>query len=305
VDALEASVDVFRRWDASRGGGLQRKAVVGQLNEVGGMLTYRQPEVLSRRLWTVAANLSVLAGWMSHDVGLEPTAQKYFIMAVHAAREAGDKPRAGEALSRAARQMVHLRRPADALDLMRVAESGSGEHTLPRTRAMLRTVEAWAHASMGHAQATRRALGEAEDLFAQDKGEPGPSWLQFFDRADLHGMEALAYRTLADHDPAAAPLAHYHAQQAIALRSGGKERSKLFDYLSLASACYISDRPDEAGTYARLALASVKEMSSHRTWDRLREMYRLTGRYEQLADVKELRADIRSALPAHTRPQSI
>ena len=305
VEALETSVDVFRAWDASRGGGLQRKAVVGQLNEVGGMLTYHHPEHLSRRLWTVAANLSVLAGWMSHDVGLEPTAQRYFVMAVHASREAGDKPRAGEALSRAARQMVHLGRPGDALDLMRVADTGSGEQPLPRTRAMLRTVEAWAHASMGRSQATRRTLGEAEDLFAKDNGDPGPSWLQFFDRADLHGMEALAYRTLADHDASAAPLAQFHAQQAIDLRKGGHERSKLFDYLSMASACYLANRPDEADTYARLALNSTREMSSHRTWDRLREMYRLAGRYEQMGDVKELRADIRKAMPKPETPRLV
>ncbi|CAM5403546.1 hypothetical protein SANTM175S_01148 [Streptomyces antimycoticus] len=40
----------------------------------------------------VAANLAVLAGWMSHDVGLEPTAQKYFVIAAHAAREAATAP---------------------------------------------------------------------------------------------------------------------------------------------------------------------------------------------------------------------
>ncbi len=87
IEALEKSVDIFRAWDASRGGGLQRKAVVGQLNEVGGMLAYHHPPHLQRRLWGVAANQAVLAGWMSHDVGLEPTAQKYFVIAAHAARE--------------------------------------------------------------------------------------------------------------------------------------------------------------------------------------------------------------------------
>ena len=95
IEELERSVEVFRAWDAARGGGLQRKAVVGQLNEVGGMLSYRHPDHLQRRLWGVAANLAVLAGWMSHDVGLEPTAQKYFVIAAHAAREGGDRPRAG------------------------------------------------------------------------------------------------------------------------------------------------------------------------------------------------------------------
>lgn len=96
IEALERSVEVFRAWDASRGGGLQRKAVVGQLNEVGGMLAYHHPDHLQRRLWGVAANLAVLAGWMSHDVGLEPTAQKYFVIAAHAAREGGDRPRAAK-----------------------------------------------------------------------------------------------------------------------------------------------------------------------------------------------------------------
>ncbi|WP_031087116.1 hypothetical protein [Streptomyces sp. NRRL WC-3549] len=298
IEALERSVEVFRAWDASRGGGLQRKAVVGQLNEVGGMLAYRHPEHLQRRLWGVAANLAVLAGWMSHDVGLEPTAQKYFVIAAHAAREGGDRPRAGEALSRAARQMVHLGRPDDALDLMKLAKSGSGDQTLPRTQAMLRTIEAWAQASMGQGQAMRRTLGEAEELFVSDKGDvPPPSWMQMFDEADMHGMQALAFRTLAEHDPAAANTAQRHARQALDLRRNGRQRSKIFDYISLASACFIADDPEQADRYARLALVSMGETSSHRTWDRLREMYRLTGQFAGYAKIEDLREEIERALP--------
>lgn len=306
IDALEHSVDVFRAWDASRGGGLQRKAVVGQLNEVGGMLAYRHPPHLQRRLWGVAANLAVLAGWMSHDVGLEPTAQKYFVIATHAAREGGDRPRAGEALSRAARQMVHLGRPDEALDLMKLAKSGSGDEVLPRTRAMLCTIEAWAQASLGRGQAMRRTLGEAENLFVSDKGDvPPPSWMQMFDEADLHGMEALAYRTLADHEPSAAAIAQRHAKRAIELRQNGRQRSMIFDYLSLASACFIADDPEQADRYARLALVSMGETSSHRTWDRLREMYRLTGQYAAHATIKDLRREIGAVLPNPTsKPRS-
>ncbi|MGW7053972.1 DNA-binding protein NsdB [Streptomyces sp. NPDC054887] len=298
IEELERSVEVFRAWDAARGGGLQRKAVVGQLNEVGGMLAYHHPDHLQRRLWGVAANLAVLAGWMSHDVGLEPTAQKYFIIAAHAAREGGDRPRAGEALSRAARQMVHLGKPDDALDLMKLAKSGSGDQMLPRTRAMLHTIEAWAQAAMGRGQAMRRTLGEAEELFVSDKGDvPPPSWMQMFDEADMHGMQALAFRTLAEHDPAAAITAQRHAKQALDLRAGGRQRSKIFDYLSLASACFIADDPEQADRYARLALVSMGETSSHRTWDRLRQMYRLTGEYAGYPKIEDLREEIQLALP--------
>ncbi|MFI6087996.1 hypothetical protein [Streptomyces sp. NPDC051218] len=298
IEELETSVEVFRAWDAARGGGLQRKAVVGQLNEVGGMLAYRHPDHLQRRLWGVAANLAVLAGWMSHDVGLEPTAQKYFVIAAHAAREGGDRPRAGEALSRAARQMVHIGRPDDALDLMKLAQSGSGEEMLPRTQAMLYTIEAWAQASMGKGQAMRRTLGIAEDLFVSDKGDvPPPSWMQMFDEADMHGMQALAYRTLADHDASAANTAQRHAREAIDLRSKGRDRSQIFDYISLASACFIADDPEQADRYARLALVSMGSNSSHRTWDRLREMYRLTAQYSGYAKIEDLREEIKMALP--------
>ncbi|MFI1965044.1 hypothetical protein ACH429_13160 [Streptomyces pathocidini] len=304
IEALERSVEVFRAWDAARGGGLQRKAVVGQLNEVGGMLAYHHTPHLQRRLWGVAANLSVLAGWMSHDVGLEPTAQKYFVIAAHAAREGGDRPRAAEALSRAARQMVHIGRPDDALDLMKLAKSGAGEETLPRTRAMFHTIEAWAQAAKGQGQAVRRTLGEAEELFTSDKGDvPPPSWMQLFNEADLHGMQGLVYRTLAEHDPAVSAVAQRHAKEALHLRENGRQRSQIFDHISIASACFIGDDPEQADTYARMALLSIGETSSHRTWDRLREMYRLTGRYAGYAKIGDLREEIERALPKAPTPK--
>ncbi len=148
--------------------------------------------------------------------------------------------------------MVHLERPDEALDLMKLAKSGSGEEALPRTRAMLHTIEAWAQASMGRGQAMRRTLGEAEELFVSDKGDvPPPSWMQIFDEADLHGMQALAYRTLAEHEPGAAVVAQHHAKEALRLRVGGLERSQIFDHISMASACFIDDEPEKGDRYAQ------------------------------------------------------
>ncbi|MCU7825776.1 hypothetical protein [Kitasatospora sp. DSM 101779] len=301
VTALERSVEVFRAWDASRGGGLQRKAVVGQLNEVGGLLTHRHNPSVERRLWTVAANLAVLAGWMSHDVGLEPTAQKYFVIAAQAAKEADDRPRAGEAISRAARQMLHLGRADDALELMQLAQASAGDRAQPRTRAMLHTVEAWAQASLGRSEATRRVLGEAEDLFVQDADEAPPSWMQLFNEAELHGMQALVYRTLAEHDPGAVRLAEQHARRAIDMRPVGRERSALLDQITLASVYWISGEPDEACLQAKLAMNAINQTSSMRTWDRLREMYRLAGQYQGLPEVAELREEIDAVMPQRRR----
>lgn len=277
--------------------------MIGQLNEVGGLLTHRHPSELERRLWIVAANLAVLAGWMSHDVGLEPTAQRYFVIAAQAAKEAGDRPRAGEAISRAARQLLHHGRADEALDLMRLARASGGDQSLPKTKAMLNTVEAWAQASLGRSQLVGQLLGEAEELFVQPSPEPLPSWMQLFDESELHGMQSLVYRTLADHDPGVAPLAEQHAMAAMRLRAEqGRERSTVLDLLTLASVHWIAGEPDRALEQSRLALGSIGDTSSHRTWDRLREMYRLTGRYQRLPQVAELRADIRAAVPPARRP---
>ncbi|MFI9275443.1 hypothetical protein ACIGXM_32760 [Kitasatospora sp. NPDC052896] len=305
VESLERSVEVFRAWDASRGGGLQRKAVIGQLNEVGGLLTHRHPPELACRLWLVAANLAVLAGWMSHDIGLESAAQRYFVIAAQAAREAGDRPRAGEAISRAARQMLHHGRADEALDLMRLARASGGAQSLPRTRAMLNTVEAWAQASLGNSQEVTRLLGEAEELFVQEITEPLPAWMCKFDEAELNGMSGLIYRTLAEHDPAALVPARRHVEAALYQRPArGQERSALLDLLSMASVHWIGGEPEGGRHYTELALAQIGHTSSHRTWDRLRRMYRLTDRYRALPQVAELRARIRAAVPPTRRPAS-
>ncbi len=89
MELLESTTAMFRKWDAQCGGGLRRKAVVGQLHEVTDLLQEPQPEATTRKLFKVAAELAELAGWMSYDVGLQPTAQKYFVLALHAAKEAG------------------------------------------------------------------------------------------------------------------------------------------------------------------------------------------------------------------------
>ncbi|WP_035845307.1 DNA-binding protein NsdB [Kitasatospora azatica] len=303
VEALERSFEVFRSWDASCGGGLQRKAVIGQLNEVGGLLTHRHPPELARRLWLVAANLAVLAGWMSHDVGLESTAQRYFVIAAQAAKEAGDRPRAGEAVSRCARQLLHHGRGAEALDLMRLARTGAGPGMAPRTRAMLNTVEAWAQATLGRTEEVDQLLGEAEEYYVQDIREPQPVWMQTFNEAELHGMQFLVYRTLAEHDPGAARKAVEHAQEAMRLRARrGQERSNVLDHVTLASVYWIAGEPEAAQEQTRSALLKIGETSSHRTWDRLRRMYRLCDRFEALPQVAQLRAEIRAAVPPARRP---
>lgn len=77
VEQLERTVLIFRAWDTEIGGRLRRKAVVGQLNEIGGLLTQDMPPGFEGRIWHIASDLACLARSQAIDVGMEPLADRY------------------------------------------------------------------------------------------------------------------------------------------------------------------------------------------------------------------------------------
>ncbi|NUT49947.1 MAG: hypothetical protein HOV94_21950 [Saccharothrix sp.] len=229
---IEAATRTFWAWDAKRGGGLYREAVVGQLKAMTDLLDHGYPEPIARRLFRSTGDLARLAGWMSHDVGLQSTAQRYFTLALSCAKRARDTGLGVEVLSRMARQLVHVGRPRDALALVALARRGAGSGLGPMTEAMLATCESWAHATLGDVRAVDRAVGVAEAHFERADPAETPPWLSYFDRAGLEGMAALSYRTAAEHRPDVAGKAEPHLTEALRLRRDAYRRSNLFDVIS-------------------------------------------------------------------------
>jgi transcriptional regulator with XRE-family HTH domain len=74
VEAIGAMVTALRRVDNRHGGGSTRGVVLGYLNrEVSPMLRAMQARgAASRRLMQVAAELTQLAGWVSHETACNP-----------------------------------------------------------------------------------------------------------------------------------------------------------------------------------------------------------------------------------------
>ncbi|MGE7426119.1 hypothetical protein ACQKKI_10200 [Staphylococcus capitis] len=251
LDLLESTTMMFRQWDAQCGGGLRRKAVVGQLHEVTDLLQEPQPEATSKRLFKCAAELAELAGWMSYDVGLQPTAQKYFVLALHAAKEAGDKPFGSYVLSSMSRQMIHLGRPDDALELIHLAQYGSRDGATATAQAMLYAMEARAYANMGQVNKCHRAVRMAEDAFADAglDGEPEPDWIRFFSEAELNGENAHSYRDLAyvaGRSPSYASLAEPVMERAVELfgRDEEHQRSYALNLIGMATVHLLKREPE-------------------------------------------------------------
>ncbi|MGW2341023.1 transcriptional repressor NsdA [Streptomyces sp. NPDC001661] len=305
LDLLESTTVMFRQWDAQCGGGLRRKAVVGQLHEVTDLLQEPQPEETTRRLFKVAAELAELAGWMSYDVGLQPTAQKYFVLALHASKEAGDKPLGSYVLSSMSRQMIHLGRPDDALELIHLAQYGSRDCASPRTQSMLYAMEARAYANMGQPGKCKRAVRMAEDTFtdADDWDDPDPDWIRFFSEAELHGENSHSYRDLAyvaGRSPTYASMAEPVMKRAVELfgKDAEHQRSYALNLIGMATVHLLQKEPEQSTVLAGQALEIARKVRSERVNTRIRKTVdNATRDFGDVAEVIDLTEQLALHLP--------
>ncbi|GAB2938281.1 transcriptional repressor NsdA [Streptomyces mayteni] len=296
---LETTIAQFRQWDAQSGGGLRRKAVVGQLHEVTDLLQESHPEPVRRRLFRVTAELAELAGWMSYDIGLQPTAQKYFVLALHAAKEAEDRPLGAYILSKMGRQMIHLGRGEDALELIHLAQYGSRDGATARTQAMLYAMEGRAHATLGNTQKCHRAVRLAQETF-HDLGarDPDPDWIRFFSEAELNAENAHSYRDLAyvagrstSYLTHARPLmeraVELFARECEEDPDGGHHRSYALNLIGMATVHLLAREPGACAAQTMQAMRLAERLRSERVDNRLRKTLATAGR--DFGDVTEVR----------------
>ncbi|MGD9481735.1 hypothetical protein WDH52_00520 [Streptomyces sp. TRM70308] len=307
---LEGTTRMFREWDAQCGGGLRRKAVVGQLHEVTDLLQEARDAEMRRRLFSVTAQLAELAGWMSYDVGIQPTAQKYFVLALHAAKEAGDRPFGSYVLSNMARQMIHLGRPDDALELLHLAQYGSRDGATPRTQAMLYAMEARAYANLGQSKQCHRAVKLADETYAEtDPAHDGdPHWITFFSEAELNAENAHSYRDLAyvaGRSHTYASLAQEPMEKAVRLFAQecageqGHHRSYALNLVGLATVHLLQKEPEQCAVRAEEAIAVAQRLRSERVNTRIRKTVANARReYGDVARVVALAERLPGELPA-------
>ncbi|MFC4016082.1 XRE family transcriptional regulator [Nonomuraea purpurea] len=274
VAQLEATANVFRTWDDQHGGGLARKAVIGQLNEMADLVRDSHPHEIRARLFHVMAQLAKIAATMSWDCGMQTAAQKYYALSLQASKPAGDKPFGASVLASMARQLLYLDQPQDALELTRLALDGVRSTATPRLRAMLHTREAWSYAAMGRPESFKRATGDAEDAFTEiSSGDPDPDWITYFDAAELAGVTGGRYLELSHQDSRFASDALNHIRRAVELRQRCSLRSLALDQVGLAYAHLINGDIDEAVAVGNAAASTAGQVQSDRVRVQLREFY--------------------------------
>lgn len=286
---IEQTASLFRGWDDQFGGGLRRKAVVGQLNEVSELLDGPHPPEITRRLHGAMAELSETVATMSWDSGQGSAAQGYYLMALQAARAAEDPTFAANVMAGMARQLLYLDRPNEALELVRLAQDNSAGRATPAVKSMLYTREAWAYSKLGRVGAFRRATANAEDTFASVSLVDEPHWIRYFNAAELHGTIGGRLLEMAHHDRRHADAAAELIERAIEARPGGRFRSSALDEIGLAQTFLIREELEEAVRRGHAAIDTASQTSSDRVHSQLLELYGQTGRHAQVRAVAELR----------------
>lgn len=287
----------------SSAGGLRRKAVIGQLDEVAELLSENPPEPIKRRLRHILALLADTAATMSWDSHLEGVAQEYYGVAFMAAAKANEPALCANAIAGMARQLLSLDqygttvqraekerdRAIDALELIRMALDRFGPRVTPTVRAMLHTREAWAYAKLQRPSAFRRAADKAYAAFSDSDPAEDPYWIGYFDEAEIAGTLGGRLLELARYDAGFADQAAQSIDQAIALRRPKRLRSSALDRLGIIEARLIGGELEEACRLGNEALMVAGQTGSHRVQRKLQSVYKRTADLTNVAAVAEFR----------------
>ncbi|GAB3149360.1 hypothetical protein GCM10027161_47230 [Microbispora hainanensis] len=142
---------------------------------------------------------------------------------------------------------------------------------------------AWAHVTVGEAEAAIRALGEAEAALGQDGDEEEPAYLYWGNAHELQIMEARAYTELGR------PLRAVPLLTDVLARYDATHARELALYLSwLAVALVDANEPGEAARAASRMLDLSKDVASDRTARRQRVVLDRLAPYRDMPQVREL-----------------
>ena len=303
VVGIEQATRLFAAADAQGGGELSREAAVGQLRyavDLAAQGSYSH--AVGDRLLAATAELSAVAGWMCHDVGMEGPAQRYLVYGLQAARESGDERApllAVGILADMARQMRSLGHPDTGLRLVNLAfEQLPNDRHRNAVRAMLWSLRARMLAGMGisYLPEMRSAVGLSFELYSDAPDEDiadsiaaSPVFAHTSD-AELASSAAWCYNDLAEEEPRLAADAEQQALYALTHRGDGFTRAKVFNQIALAQARFRGAEPDQACSDGHQAIEMAADVTaSQRVTSRLAELMTDSEPYQDRPAVRDLR----------------
>ncbi|WP_159037251.1 transcriptional regulator [Streptomyces specialis] len=189
VDRMAQRVESLRAMEEEAGGGDFLESARTDLRLITGMLENgRYTEDIARRLYTLAAEVCCLLGWMSYDASLHSAAQQHYNVGLRAAKLAGDDTLGAHILCFMATQATNQREQSAAVGLVDAADA-----VRTRVPAVMR-VSLAGHQTTVYSQAgdNRRAaeaLNRAFDALEQVDDADIPPYLRWIGEGQLGSTE--------------------------------------------------------------------------------------------------------------------
>ena len=189
VDGMRKIFAAFQEMDVcGAGGDRARSALVDYFDtRIAPLLSQHHAPDVRRALFAAASEHTYLAGWMAYEAANHGLAERYLIQSLRLAEESGDELLGAHVLAGMSDQATLLGHPSEGLRLAQAGQHGLRRNPSSAALADLYTLEARAHAKLGHKQATLAAITQAEHIFDRVRPDNEPEWARFIDVPYLWG----------------------------------------------------------------------------------------------------------------------
>jgi transcriptional regulator with XRE-family HTH domain len=294
VRRLENTTTQLRALDYEYGGGACRDAVLAQVGWAQQLLRAQASPEVSRSLHVAVADVHLLAGWTSFDVGLIGPARRHFARALEHARFADESSLVAKTLYCLARVHMHHGWGGQAVRLLQLGLVAAQQSGLGIPVAMVHANLAWAQAIAGDARQVNNEIARARDEYARSRSEHVRPWLHFFNSAELQALRATALAYLPEPSPQQRAEAIEKFSLSSALRELPMARSRAFELTALAWMLLENGDKDQAVTVGHDAVDLAGQIRSQRVIDRLEPLRRVLDRYPKDLELRDLAERIRS-----------
>jgi hypothetical protein len=283
IAAIRAVSDSFQFADRRLGGGKLYHAVLRYLrSEISPSLLDPPDDCTSTDLFSAAASLTEIAGWMAHDGGNNSRARQHLSQAYRLAVAGENAALSANVCASMAHLAIQLDLPDDverisAAGLNHIVRFEGSRHLVARLRAM----QARGYAMRGLEYECKTALEEAHESLASGKADDVTiGWIAGFDDASLASESALCYLALG-----VLISAESESRKVIHLRDGDRVRSRALSQLTLANVMLRRRDYNEAARLGLEICAVAPALNSVRVHTGLSSLGRALGNFSGTPDV--------------------
>lgn len=287
-----AVMQAFRSADLQVGGGHLYASVVNYLHtDVGPRLFGDDHGTESGTVFTAAAALTEMAGWMAHDAGRDQAAKQHFGRSLALVQIGGDHQLGAHVLGSMSHLANHLSQPDEAIALARQGQAVLQTAHHSDLEARLLAMEARGFAGRQESRECVKLLIRAEEALGKSPTEPSSPWISYFDMGSFASEAARCMRHLGDWAEV-----QRQAEQIVRLRSNNRTRSRALGQLTLAVALIERQKPDEACAIAQEVIDSTQSLGSFLVIEQLLELQRLLQSHRANSVVSEFLTCLAEAL---------